>query len=124
MMYSKLSLLAAATASILAMSTPSRASDADFTLRTKTGSQIDEVYVTSHSMKSWGHDLMGTGALGDGEKVKIVFPHGSGACYFDIKVKYHDDDSTAEWGNVNLCEYETITLFWDRKNEVTRAVGE
>lgn len=104
--------------------TPSLASDADFTLRNKTGYQIDEVYVSARSSKNWGKDIMGSDALDDGEKVNIVFPHGNGACRFDLKVKYHDDASTAEWSDINLCEYETITLFWDRKNEVTRAVGE
>ena len=108
----------------IACPTPSLASDADFTLRNKTGYQIDEVYVSARSTKSWGKDIMGSGALDDDEKVNIVIPHGSGACRFDLKVKYHDDGSTAEWSDVNLCEYETITLFWDRKNEVTRAVGE
>ena len=119
-------LLAALMVSMatIAIPTPSRADDADFVLKNKTGYQIDEVYVTPHSMKSWGKDIMGSDALDDGEHVKIVFPHGNGACRFDIKVKYHDDGSTAEWGDIDLCQYDTISLFWDRKNEVTRAVGE
>lgn len=100
------------------------ANDADFRLKNRTGYQIDEVYVAPHSSARWGRDVMGTGSLGDGEGVKIVFPHDNSACSFDIKVKYHDDGSTAEWSKVDLCEYETITLYWDAKNEVTRAVGE
>ncbi len=102
----------------------SLASDADFVLKNRTGYQIDEVYVSKHSSKNWGSDVMGTGALGEGEYVKIVFPHGSGACHFDIKVKYHEDDSTVEWSDVNLCEYEAISLYWDANKQVTRAVGE
>jgi len=100
------------------------ANDADFRLKNKTGYQIDEVHVSKHSSDSWGKDIMGSDALADGESVKIVFPHGGGACHFDIQVKYHDDNSTAEWGDVDLCEYEAITLFWDAKNQTTRAVGE
>ena len=100
------------------------ASNADFTLKNKTGYQIDEVYVSPHSARSWGSDRMGEDSLADGEKVDIHFPHGGGACRFDIKVKYHDDDSTAEWGDVDLCQYEAISLFWDKKKAVTRAVGE
>jgi hypothetical protein len=99
------------------------ASDADFTLKNKTGYQIDEVYVGPHSSSSWGKDIMGKDSLGDTESVRITFPHGGGACQFDIKVKYHDGD-TAEWDDVNLCNYDTITLFWDQKNQTTRAVGE
>ncbi len=93
-------------------------------LKNKTGYQIDEVYVSPHSSKHWGRDVMGSDALADGEGVKIRFPHGGAACRFDIKVKYHDDNSTAEWSNVDLCQYETISLFWDEHGQVTRAVGE
>jgi hypothetical protein len=100
------------------------ASDADFKLKNKTGYQIDEVYVSSHSSGKWGKDLMGSDALADGEVLNVTFPHGGGACQFDIKVKYHDDNSTAEWGDINLCQYETISLYWNDKLQVTRAVGE
>ena len=103
---------------------PAAASDADFKLKNSTGYQIDEVYVSHHSSDNWGDDIMGKDALGDGEAVKITFPHSGSACHFDIKVKYHDDNSTAEWSDVNLCQYETISLFWDAKRQVTRAVGE
>ncbi|MDT7953628.1 MAG: hypothetical protein RQ966_19175 [Acetobacteraceae bacterium] len=67
---------------------------------------------------------MGRDALDDGEHVNITFPHGSGHCRYDIMVKYHDDDSTATWDDVDLCQYETITLHWDPKRQVTRATGE
>ena len=59
----------------------------------------------------------------DGDAVKITFPHGNGACNFDIQVKYNDGDK-AEWSNVDLCKYEAITLFWDKKSQETKAVGE
>ena len=100
------------------------ASDADFKLKNRTGYQIDEVYVSATGRKNWGKDVMGHDALHDGSAVNIVFPHGNGACHFDIKVKYHDDDSTAEWGDVDLCSFDSITIYWDAKNQVTRAVGE
>ena len=109
---------------LLATTGLASASDADFTLKNKTGYQIDEVYVSPHASKNWGRDRMGTDALADGETVDIAFPHGGSACKFDIKVKYHDDDSTAEWGNVDLCQYTAINLYWDAKKQTTRAVGE
>ena len=99
------------------------ASDADFKLKNKTGYQIDEVYVSKHSSNSWGNDIMGTDALPDGQSVNITFPHGNGACKFDIQVKYNDGDK-ANWSNVDLCQYSTISLFWDAKTQATRAVGE
>jgi hypothetical protein len=100
------------------------ASDADFRLKNRTGYQIDEVYVSQHSSNNWGKDIMGKDALADGEVLNVTFPHGGSACHFDIKVKYHDDDSTAEWGNVDLCQYETISLYWNSKLQETKAVGE
>jgi hypothetical protein len=97
------------------------ASDADFKLVNRTGYQIDEVYVSPHSSSNWGRDRMGDNTLDDGETVSIAFPHGGSACRYDIQVKYHDGDK-AEWGDVNLCNYEKITLHWDGKH--TRATGE
>ena len=48
-----------ASAFMLTGMTAAQASDADFSLRNKTGYQIDEVYVSGHSSKSWGRDIMG-----------------------------------------------------------------
>jgi hypothetical protein len=112
---------AAAAAVLFGFSGSAFASDADFTLVNKTGYQVDDVYVSPTKANEWGNDIMGKDALEDGEKVDIVFPHGDGKCKFDIKVKYKDGD-TAEWGDVDLCEYSAITLHWDGKN--TSATGE
>jgi len=106
---------------VIGFAGPALASDADFTLVNKTGYQIDDVYVSPTKADEWGNDIMGKDALADSEKVNIVFPHGDGKCKFDIKVKYNDGD-TAEWGDVDLCEYSAITLHWDGKN--TTATGE
>ncbi len=111
------------TAVLLFAANGAFANDADFTLKNKTGYQIDEVYISLPSSKNWGKDIMGTGALADGERVKITFPHGNGACKFDIKVKYNDGDGS-EWGGVDLCEFESVSLFWDKSAQQTRAVGE
>jgi len=115
----RLTVIAAATIGLFAAN--AMANDADFKLINRTGYQIDKVYVGPSSSRSWGKNIMGRGALADGEYVKITFPHGNGACKFDIKVDYEDGD-TAEWGGVDLCQYESISLFWDGKT--TRAVGE
>ena len=99
------------------------ANDADFKLKNRTGYQINEVYVAAASSDRWGRDLMGKQTLDDGQTLTVTFPHGNGACDFDIKVRY-DDGSNAQWRNVDLCKYEAISLYWDAKNQVTRAVGE
>ena len=104
---------------------PARAANgADFTLKNQTGYQIDEVYVSAHSSRNWGKDVMGEDTLDAGQSVNITFPRNNRACMFDIMVKYHDDDMKAEWGNVDLCKYSAITLYMDKKTRNTRAVGE
>ncbi len=112
-----------AAAFTLAFTGAALANDADFTMVNKTGYEITNVYVSPSASKNWGSDILGRSTLDDGESTEITFPHGNGRCMFDIRVKYDDGDTT-EWGNVNLCEYSKITLFWDRKNQTTRAVGE
>ena len=118
---SRLSTTAAAFGVALAFSAPAFASDADFKLVNKTGYQIDSVYVAPTSSDSWGEDIMGRDAVPDGAAVNVTFAHGGSACRFDIRVNYNDGEK-AEWTNVDLCKYETISLFWDGKT--TRAVGE
>ena len=102
-------------------SAPALAGNQDFKLVNKTGYQIDEVYVSRASSKSWGKDVMGSDALEEDNSVNITFDAPANVCRWDLKVKYNDGD-TAEWGNLNLCNIEAITLYWDRKNGTTRAV--
>lgn len=104
-----------------AYSSPALAGEQDFKLVNKTGYQIDEVYVSRASSKSWGKDMMGRDALGDGDAVDLSFNAPDSVCRWDMKVKYNDGD-TAEWSNLNLCNIDTVTLYWDRKNQTTRAV--
>jgi len=106
---------------LLAGTTVAYASDADFTLVNKTGYQVDSVYVGPSKSDDWGKDILGRGALADGESVDIAFAHGGSECIFDIKVVYHDEDKK-EWHNIDLCKYEKISIYWDGNN--TRAVGE
>lgn len=116
-------IILAATLLVAAYSVPALAGEQDFKLVNKTGYQIDEVYVARASSKSWGKDMMGRGALGDGESVDLSFNAPGSACKWDMRVKYNDGD-TAEWSNLNLCSIDKVTLFWDRKNQTTRAVTE
>lgn len=95
----------------------------DFTLQNRTGYQIDEVYVSRSSSRNWGGDIMGSDALEDGKSVNVTFNAPDNVCRWDMKVKYNDGDE-ATWNSLNLCNITTVTLFWDKKKEVTRAVTE
>ena len=115
------SLLVAAALACFA--SPAFAADQDFKLVNKTGYQIDEVYVSGVNNKNWGNDIMGRGTLDADAAVDITFNAPSNACRWDLMVKYNDGD-TAQWNNLNLCNISTVTLYWDRKNQVSRAVTE
>ncbi len=95
----------------------------DFTLNNRTGYQIDEVYVSRSSSRNWGGDVMGADSLDNGRSVNITFSAPDNVCHWDMKVRYNDGDE-ATWNGLNLCNINKVTLFWDRKTEVTRAVTE
>ncbi len=38
-------------------------------------------------------------------------------------VKYNDGDK-ATWNDLNLCNIEKVTLYWDKRRQVSRAVTE
>ena len=115
-------LLIAATL-LAASAAPALAGDQDFKLVNRTGYQIDEVYVSRSSSKHWGKDMMGSDALAAGESVDLEFSAPSNVCSWDMYVKYNDGD-TAQWNSLNLCNINKVTLYWDRKAGVTRAVTE
>ena len=52
-----------------------------------------------------------------------LFSAPDGVCDWDLKVKYDDGDE-ATWKGLNLCSISKVTLYWDKKKEVTRAVTE
>lgn len=116
------SMLPALAAAVLTMSV-AHAAQQDFALKNRTGYQIDEVYVSLSSSKNWGKDIMGSDALEDGNTVNVSFNAPDKACHWDMRVKYNDGDE-ATWNNLNLCDISTVTLFWDRKGQTTRAVTE
>lgn len=112
-----------AAALLTSLAAPAFAGDQDFKLVNKTGYQIDEVYVSSVNSKNWGNDIMGTGTLAANASVNITFTAPANVCRWDLMVKY-SDASTAEWNNLNLCSISTVSLFWDAKGQVSRAVSE
>jgi hypothetical protein len=98
-------------------------SQQDFQLVNRTGYTIDEVYVSAASQNSWGDDLMGENSLEDGQVLNVRFPGGANECSFDIKVVY-DDEETAEFRGVNLCQVARVTIFYNRSAGTTRFTTE
>ena len=119
----RLFLLCALLVPLALQGAPAHAASQDFALFNRTGYQIDEVYVSQATSRRWGNDVMGRDTLDDGQTVNITFNAPDNACRWDLKVKYNDGDE-ATWQNLNLCNISKVTLFWDRRNQTTRAVTE
>lgn len=116
-------LAAFAALSLMASGDARAQSQQDFQLVNRTGYTIDEVYVSAASQNSWGDDLMGDDSLENGQALNVRFPGGSNECLFDIKVVY-DDQETAEFRGVNLCQVSRVTIFYNRSAGTTRFTTE
>ncbi len=95
----------------------------DFTLVNKTGYTIEEVYVSPSKSSDWQSDVLGDEVMNNGKVVNIHFSRAAKTCKWDLKVVY-DDKSTAEWDGFDLCSVSKITIYYDRKNDVTSADAE
>ncbi len=100
------------------------AGDQDFTLINRTGYTISEVYVSPVKAKDWQEDVLGRDVLAEGERTEIKFSRSVETCKWDLKVVYEDDNSSAEWGSLNLCEISAVTIKYNRKTEETSATYE
>ncbi len=116
-------LFAAVVATLLAFVVPAGAQDAkqDFKLVNKTGYELKALYVAPSKSDQWGDDILGQDVVGDGQVVNVHFSPAAKTCKWDLKVTYTDDDSNAVWTNIDLCTVEKISIFYDRKNDVTKA---
>lgn len=115
--------VAAAFAAVLTIAVPAVADDAkqDFKLVNKTGYELKALYVSPSKSDDWEDDILGQDTLDDGQSVNVHFSPKAHTCKWDLKVVYADDNSSAVWGNVDLCTIEKITIHYDRKNDVTKA---
>jgi hypothetical protein len=114
---------AAAFAAVLALTAPSFAQDAkqDFNMVNKTGYELKALYVSPSKSDDWGDDILGQDGLADGQVVNVHFSPKVHTCKWDLKVTYSDDNSSAVWSDIDLCNVEKITIHYDRKNDVTKA---
>ena len=114
---------ASVAAAFVAVTVPALAQSAkqDFTLVNRTGYELKALFVAPSKSDSWEEDVLGQDVLEDGKAVNVHFNPKAEVCKWDLKVVYTDDDSSAIWQSINLCEVDKITIHYDRKNDVTRA---
>ena len=102
---------------------PAQAGAQDFELQNRTGYRIDAVYISRNSSARWGADVIGADTLQNGRTIGIAFTAPADACRWDMKVRYHDGGE-ATWSNLDLCDIGKLTLYWDWRRQITRAVTE
>ncbi|MES2885235.1 MAG: hypothetical protein V4709_10550 [Pseudomonadota bacterium] len=100
------------------------AGDQDFTLINKTGYEISEVYVAPSKSDEWEEDVLGQDVLVDGDRVDITFSRKTKSCFWDMKVVYTIDNTTAEWDRFNLCEVSKIKIYYNAETDSTSATYE
>jgi hypothetical protein len=93
----------------------------DFVVVNNTGVEIHALYVTPHSSKQWGEDILGVDTLEAGDSLEIVFSPKERAKYWDIRVE-DADGNYIEWGKLNLLEISKVTLYY--KNGKATAIVE
>ncbi|MCX7297555.1 MAG: hypothetical protein NTU64_11920 [Hyphomicrobiales bacterium] len=118
------SFLFAAAMLVSAFTTTSTQAESrqDFLLINRTGYDIGEVYISPAKADDWEEDILGSDdSLDDGEQREIKFHRAGKTCLWDLKVVYDEDDSTAVWHDINLCEVSKITIKYNRKTDTTSA---
>jgi hypothetical protein len=77
-----------------------QSNDPSFRLTNNSAGKINEIYVSSSGVNSWGPDRLGDRALNSGGSYTIRLP--SGQCVNDIRVVYGSGEAT-ERRRVNTC---------------------
>ena len=103
--------------------TPSQAeSRQDFTLINRTGYDISEVYISPAKANEWEEDILGSeDNFDDGTQREIKFHRVGSTCKWALKVVYDEDDSSAVWHDIDLCEVSKITIKYNKMSDSTSA---
>ena len=125
-MLRRIALLAIATLSLVAVTTPAAKAETelDFKLVNKTGYGISEIYVSPSAADKWGESII-EDVLEHNESVDISFhPQASGIAKWDVMVTFVDDDEKVYWRGLDLSKISTLTLKYDRESGKTSATAE
>ncbi len=84
----------------------------DFVLVNRTGVEIYALYVTPHSAKQWGDDVLGIDTLYHNEFTTITFAPKTRATYWDLRIE-DEEGNYIEWDKFNLKKISKIQLFYE-----------
>jgi hypothetical protein len=83
----------------------------DFTVVNKAGFEIHALYMTPHSAKEWGADILGVDTLAQNDSVSIVFTRKEKSKLWDLRVE-DADGAFIEWDNLDLLAISSVTLYY------------
>lgn len=92
---------------LLAAPAWAQSNNPDFTLNNRGNVVINEVYVSSSRVSSWGNDRLGQTVLPPGRGLNVVLP--AGQCVNDIRVVYANGQSS-ERLQVNTCNLTEVNF--------------
>lgn len=94
---------------MLLLPVAAQAADRRVVVENRSSSNICEIYGSNVSRDSWEEDILGNDILPAGDRVRINFNDGSGACRFDLKAVTCDGREIIN-RNVNICRISTWTI--------------
>jgi len=87
---------------------PARAqSDPSFNIVNRSGQAIQELYVSSSQLNTWGQDILGSAVLENGRSFPVRLP--SGQCVNDIRVVYNGGRSE-ERRSLDTCPLNEVVF--------------
>ena len=93
-------LIAALAVAALALPAASQSNNPDFRVNNRGQQAINEIYVSSSAVSTWGNDRLGANILAPGASLNISLP--AGQCMNDIRVIWADG-ANVERRQVNTC---------------------
>lgn len=86
-------------------------SEHTFIVVNKTNVVINALYVTPHSAKDWGDDILGADVLEINDDIGIVLARRESARLWDLRIEDSDGNSI-EWNRLNLREIYSVSLYY------------
>ncbi len=96
----RLKFFAALALAGLALPAAAQSNNPDFRVNNRGQQAINEIYVSSSAVSTWGNDRLGANILAPGASLMVTMP--AGQCMNDIRVIWADG-TNVERRQVNTC---------------------
>jgi len=97
------------TMAVLLTATTANAYDRNVFIRNNTSETMLSFYASNVDADDWQEDILRTGVLRPGERVKVLIDDGLGYCRYDLKAVFMDGSSAIR-RRVNVCRVSSWTI--------------